>query len=87
MVEVEFAQKAGEGQTGVTFDRNGGMRADVTGFRDDHRSVLCQDDAGLLPSVPSLAGQRQQAKIGVPPLKWSTDWGRFAPQIGGLGDG
>ncbi len=24
---------------------------------------------------------------GVPPLKWSTNWGRFAPFFGGPGDG
>jgi hypothetical protein len=24
--------------------------------------------------------------LGVPPLKWSTNWGSFAPQIGGPGD-
>jgi hypothetical protein len=29
----------------------------------------------------------EQHEIGVPPLKWSTNWGRFAPQIGGPGDG
>ena len=26
-------------------------------------------------------------RVGVPPLKWSTNWGRFAPSIGGPGDG
>ena len=25
--------------------------------------------------------------VGVPPLKWSTNWGSFAPSIGGSGDG
>jgi hypothetical protein len=64
-----------------------------TRLADIERQMMQRTDGfgnGRRVGLALLVGEdRDQPPVagGVPPLKWSTNWGRFAPSIGGPGDG
>ena len=64
--------------------KDGEIRKCLTAGCDDYITKPVNKKE-LIEKVGRLLGKVRM--IGVPPLKWSTNWGRFAPSIGGPGDG
>jgi hypothetical protein len=50
-------------------------------------AAVPEEGMGVVTQAGPTGAARARGIDGVPPLKWSTNWGRFAPSIGGPGDG
>jgi hypothetical protein len=82
---------AGRGTADDPWRRWPGARAGTGGIgtrqsRIGRGDVRCPGQF-LQPKGKTHGRQPVREGSGVPPLKWSTNWGRFAPFFGGPGDG